>query len=143
MSTIACVNRLTNYYGEDQSIALGNEAKISLNQYQVIYRRYYEPVSRENLIKEFYQLASEWRRDTKYTSSITEICMHPAYQKIIGMGEKVLPLIFHDLKQNPSHWFWALNAITGADPIESSQRGRIDQMISSWFKWAKDKGIKW
>lgn len=43
--------------------------------------------------------------------------MHPAYQQIIGMGEKALPLILRDLRDRPTgHWFWALNAITGEEP---------------------------
>ena len=123
-----------------QSIAVGCEARISSEKYKEIYFHYYMPLSRDNVIREFYDLALQWKNDTKYLSSISEICMHPAYQKIIGMGEKALSLIFQDLSENPSHWFWALNSITGADPIQPNQRGKIKDMTRSWLNWGKEKG---
>ena len=38
------------------------------------------------LEKEFRDLVKRWRKDTEFKSSITESAMHPAYQRIIGMG---------------------------------------------------------
>ena len=66
--------------------------------------------------------------------------MNPSYQKIIGMGEKVVPLILRELETRPNHWFWALKAITGADPIQSHQRGKISEMTKAWLSWARENG---
>ena len=34
------------------------------------------------------------------------------YQRIIGMGLPVVPLILEELEREPDQWFWALEAIT-------------------------------
>ena len=34
----------------------------------------------------FRQLADQWKGETRYLSSTTAICTHPAYQRIIGLG---------------------------------------------------------
>ena len=89
----------------------------------------------------FQALAANWKRDTRMTSSTTEMAMHPAYQQIIGMGERALPLIFHALQEAPDHWFWALKAITGEDPVPESDRGRIPAMRQAWLNWGKHNGF--
>ena len=66
--------------------------------------------------------------------------MHPAYQQIIGMGWEVLPLILRDLKESKADWFWALTAITGANPISEGIAGNITQMTEAWLQWARAKG---
>jgi hypothetical protein len=42
----------------------------------------------------FEKLAGEWKSETINISSIEEIVLHPAYQRIISMGPSVLPAIF-------------------------------------------------
>ncbi len=34
------------------------------------------------------------------------------YQRIIGIGWPVVPLILDELQREPDQWFWALEAIT-------------------------------
>jgi hypothetical protein len=84
---------------------------------------------------EFARLAMEWKTDTEFESSITRIAMHPSYQRIVGMGPVVLPLILRDLEQTHDAWFWALRAITGEDPISPEDRGVIHLMALAWVKW--------
>src|SRR5437868_15345823 len=72
---------------------------------------YYEfPASsiRDRRRERFNRLARQWREDTQWLSSTTEIAMHPAYQGIIGMGSEALPMILDDLHANSGHWYWAL-----------------------------------
>ena len=76
-----------------------------------------EPSSADALAHRFYSLTATWRRETALRSSVTAIAMHPAYQQIIGLGEPALPLIFGELRREPDHWFWALGAITGENPV--------------------------
>jgi GAF domain-containing protein len=97
------------------------------------------PLHRKSQIEEtFNALADEWKRDTQFLSSIIQISIHPAYQKIIGLGSEVLPFLFRELdKDDPGHWFWALSAITGENPILPEQRGRLNQMKEAWIEWGK------
>jgi hypothetical protein len=99
--------------------------------------------SKVKLEAEFNSLAEEWRAETGMLSLVTQKSMHPAYQKIIGMGQPVVPLILRDLEQKPDHWFWALRAITGDNPVKSEQRGRMKMMAQAWIEWGKEHGYEW
>ena len=88
----------------------------------------------------FRDLVCEWKKATLFTSSITEIATRPAYQQIIGMGKAALPLIFAELRREPDHWFWALKAITGDDPVPPAARGDMERMAQAWLVWAKNRG---
>ncbi|MEK6262185.1 MAG: SIR2 family protein [Planctomycetota bacterium] len=91
-------------------------------------------------MEQFSELAAAWRAETQLTSSTTVMCTHPAYQRIIGMGASSLPFIFRDLQKEPDHWFWALKAITGCDPVPLSHRGDLDAMAADWLGWARSLG---
>jgi len=73
-----------------------------------------------------------------FMSSITQMAIHPSYQRIIGMGQPAVPLILKELQQNPSYWFWALGAITGQNPAEKA--GTFDEVVEAWLKWGRAKG---
>lgn len=91
----------------------------------------------------FKGLADEWRGQSAALSSITAMSMLPSYQSIIGMGEDAIPLILAELKSEgdePDQWFWALKAITGADPINPGAQGDYRKMAQAWFRWAEDEG---
>jgi hypothetical protein len=98
------------------------------------------PLSREGVARQFARLATEWRSATRYLSSATDIAMHPAYQRIIGLGRPAVPLILEELQREPDHWFWALKAITGVDPVPSEHRGNIPEMTRCWLQWARREG---
>jgi hypothetical protein len=59
--------------------------------------------------------------------------MHPAYQQIIGLGPAGVPLLLRELEREPDHWFWALRAITGEDPVPEEARGRLREMAAAWL----------
>ena len=90
----------------------------------------------------FLELAEQWRRETGMMSLVSKMSIHPAYQRIIGMGQAVVPLILRELEQEPDHWFWALQAITGANPVRSEQRGRLKQMAEAWVQWGRENGYR-
>ena len=93
-----------------------------------------------DLEQEFLRLTQQWRAETELSSSLTEMAAHPAYQRIIGMGRLALPMIFRDLAAEPDHWFWALKAITGCDPVPPAHRGNIEMMATDWLAWGKSRG---
>jgi hypothetical protein len=64
------------------------------------------------------------------------MALHPAYQQIIGMGPVALPFLLRALRRRPEHWFWALKAITGADPVQPEHRGQVRMMAADWLEWA-------
>ncbi len=90
----------------------------------------------------FAALRSEWRRTRGHSSKIKDLVMNSAYQRIIGMGEPVIPLILEEMEREPDHWSWALVSISGEDPIPASARGRLDETTAAWLKWAHDKGYR-
>jgi len=69
--------------------------------------------------------------------------MHPAYQQIIGLGPPALPLILAELDRELDHWFWALKAISGEDPVPIESRGNMREMANAWLKWGREKGYEW
>jgi hypothetical protein len=101
------------------------------------------PISREDPAQKFYSLAATWRHETAPMSSTTEMAMHPAYQQIIGMGLTVIPFVLRELEIRPDHWAWALKAITGIDPVQPLERGRVKQMAEAWLRWGREQGYRW
>ena len=78
-----------------------------------------------------------WKTETMFSSNISEITNNSAYRSIIGLGKDIIPFIIEDLKQSENHWFYALELLTGENPIKSEQRGIINLMKSDWLNWAK------
>lgn len=83
----------------------------------------------------FQYLRDAWKEDTWHVASPKKKATHWAYQQIIGGGDKSLPFIIDDLKEETDHWFWALRAITGEDPVPEEHRGRMDKMAQDWIEW--------
>jgi hypothetical protein len=90
--------------------------------------------------REFHEHATKWTQETAHLSSATQMILHPSYQRIIGMGPQVLPLIFQDLEKENRDWFWALTSITGTDPVPPSDAGNVPQMKMAWLQWGKARG---
>ena len=88
----------------------------------------------------FQALTEQWHRETDHLSSQTQKAMHPAYQRIIGLGPAALPLIFRELESNSGHWSWALRAITGDDPTNPQDTGKIGRMREAWLSYARERG---
>lgn len=80
----------------------------------------------------FYDLAKQWYADTGMLSIVQKKAVHPAYQRIIGMGRDALPFIFQELKRTRGHWLWALAAITGEDVAKPEQTMR--EAIDAWLE---------
>ena len=90
----------------------------------------------------FEMLADEWEHDRPRGADIEQMTKHSAYQRIIAIGEPVVPWLLQRLAEKPDHWFVALNAITGARPVPPESRGRIKEMTQAWLNWGRQQGYK-
>lgn len=89
----------------------------------------------------FSSASMKWKEETKYCSSMTKILLHPAYQRIIGLGPDVVPFVLRDLADTGAHWSWALQALTGENPVAPENEGRPKRMAEDWIKWGKNKNL--
>ncbi|MCX7424580.1 MAG: hypothetical protein NTW96_02960 [Planctomycetia bacterium] len=109
---------------------------VGADRQQVVGQRQFDLVMRE-----FYRLTAVWKTTTIHVSNLTEKCSHPAYKQIVAMGTTVLPFIFAELEREPDHWFAALRALTGVNPVPSQSRGKLKETTEAWLKWAKYHGF--
>jgi hypothetical protein len=93
--------------------------------------------------RQFSELADEWRATRRRWADVQEMVSHPAYQRIIGMGERAVPFLLGELSTAPNHWFWALHAITGENPVPAESEGRLHDMAAAWIDWGKRQGYQW
>lgn len=147
--TFACTNapiashdifhpKSTNSYGTAVG-AEGNTIKMVMEKFILDY--FFVPISRESIPSvRFLRLKEKWEEETAFLSSVSDIAMHPSYQRILGMGPVVIPFILREMGKRPSQWFWALKSISGEDPVPPKQRGNIIEMTKTWLKWGKERG---
>ena len=88
---------------------------------------------------EFHSLVEQWKADTGASSLVQQQIQHPAYQRIIGMGPQAVPLILHEMRRRPDHWFWALHAITGEQPVTSG--ATFGEATEAWLAWGRTRGL--
>jgi hypothetical protein len=92
----------------------------------------------------FHALADKWTEETAHLSSIPQMIMHPSYQAVVEMAERdkefMIPLILKDMKKKRRHWFWLLTQLTGENPINPKDAGKVNKMIKAWTDWGIEKG---
>jgi hypothetical protein len=88
----------------------------------------------------FSKLVAEWTTAVASLCSMTTRTQHPAYQKIIALGQAAVPLLLRELEERPNHWFAALRTLTGVNPVPLSERGKIDLMAKAWLRWGEEHG---
>ena len=106
-------------------------------------RHYSEPVSRQSpsMAERFADLADRWQAETGHLSLVRKMVAHPAYLAIIGLGPEAIPLILWELRRSPAHWFVALQAITGLNPIRPEHAGDIEAMAGDCLKWGEEQAL--
>src|SRR3990172_7182599 len=111
MSGVAINYSLTS--GGNQSAGISIESYFILKKMSEFAEHFCFPASRQSTKEKFYTLMRTWKKEVLLLSSTTKIVTHPSYQRIIGMGQDVIPLILREFEREPNHWSWALRAITG------------------------------
>lgn len=93
---------------------------------------------------EFRGLMERWHEERGVSSSITSMALCPAYQEIIAMGPRAIPLILRQLEREgdePDMWFWALRVLSHADPVPANDRGDIVRMARAWLEWGRARYV--
>ena len=98
---------------------------------------------RQNWEQRFLDLVAQWKRNRGPHSSSAQLAEHPAYQQIIEMGPEVIPLLLRELQRDPDHWFRALHALTGTNPVPVASRGKVGEMAEAWIRWGREQGYHW
>jgi hypothetical protein len=99
------------------------------------------PVSRQAVEDRFEDLRLTWIEQRGASSRAEDIILAHAYQQIIALGARAVPLIIRSMRERPDHWFWALNVITGVDPIDEEMYGDVPRMTRAWLDWAAKSGF--
>jgi hypothetical protein len=86
----------------------------------------------------FRQCVQQWKTESEYLSNTAQMAMLRSYQSIIGMGPDIVPLILEELRQEPDHWFWALESITSENPVPPQDLGQVDKMAQAWISWGQN-----
>ena len=97
--------------------------------------------AKEGSRERFGRLASEWKEQSRYLSNTAQMALLRPYQRIIGMGLPVVPLILEELQREPDQWFWALEAITEENPVPPEAAGLVKQMAQAWVEWGRAQGF--
>lgn len=94
----------------------------------------------KDLVERFNTLKQQWIDDTHFKSNVFSTTSHPAYLQILSYGQPMIPILLNDMKENRTHWFFALSDLTGAHPIREENRGKVDRMIEDWVVWGEHEG---
>ena len=104
------------------------------------YRRTGQNQKRIKRLAHFGYVPPDFFRVQKESGPIS--ATHPAARSgKLNLSPFCRPLILEDLRKQPFHWFWALNAITGEDPIPQSMRGRVREIAGDWITWGVKKKL--
>jgi hypothetical protein len=99
------------------------------------------PISESEVRNRFRRLAAEWKERSFLLSNSAQMAMLKPYQQIIGMGLPVVPCILEELQREPDQWFWALEAITGENPVPPEAAGITRLTAQSWIDWGIARGF--
>lgn len=81
----------------------------------------------------FQSLYEQWRNDTRFTSSASDIVSHEAFKAIVAMGEAAVPYIVEEIDNTPSTLVWALNFIF-QKKISNNPDTTVQEACRLWVK---------
>jgi hypothetical protein len=98
----------------------------------------------QSLERSFREQVERWKNETGNSSSMTKTLAHPSYLRIIGLakdstGHELERLLLRELESDPDHWFAALSAVSGEDPVRAADD--FDEAVTAWLDWGREKGI--
>lgn len=122
MSKLRVAPSNANYFIRNSSYAVANNPHAQYAKHVLDY------------VDDFYLLLSEWREETEFCSSLSEIVEHSSFKNIIKLGRKIVPLIIEEIKNEPSLLVLTLPRImAGEDPVDEKDWGNIPAMTKAWI----------
>ena len=122
-------------------VATSNEQGVLSRREHAVFLSFNHVTSyRLPLEYQFLMLACRWKQDNLFESSPWRMAAHPAYQRIIGLGQRAVPLILQQLAREADFWFEALVAITDEQPVAPNHAGNIEAMRQDWLRWGREQG---
>ena len=94
-----------------------------------------------SIAERFQRLAAQWKEQSRFLSNSAQMAMLRPYQRMIGMGPPVVPLILEELRREPDQWFWALESITEQNPVPHEAVGKVRLMADAWVRWGEEQGV--
>ncbi len=96
----------------------------------------------DGILRERFEVLAEWwHADTDALSSPSRILGHPAYRKMVQMGEQAIPWMLRDLRDNDGEWFAALQQLTGKSLVSEDHDGDFDVARDAWLEWGRREGL--
>lgn len=121
--------------------AMGRDARHVIRRAAEAGRGYFDTMTHVEAFRmRFFDLREEWVRSIARSSSTSHDLQHPAFKHIVTLGKAAIPLLLDDMSRHRTHWFEALEAISGAQPVPEDHFGDIDAMIGDWTEWARNQG---
>jgi len=84
---------------------------------------------------EFGRLAKQWKEETAGYALNLRRYAHPAYQAILSLGNRVVPLILKEVQARPDRWFEALRVLTKENPAEQAES--FEAATKAWLDWGR------
>ena len=119
---------------------VGPASKTVLDQWIRAHRDAMTPMSRQPIWQRLADLAATWREERGFSSSMTDVLTSPSYLRVIALGRPVVPYLLAELAATPDHWFSALSAITGVNPVPDQAAGNLQAMTEAWLHWGDKEG---
>jgi hypothetical protein len=84
-----------------------------------------------------------WKAEMRSSpsSSVRDMFASEHYQRIIGMGKPAVPLLLAELQASPDHWDWALDMITGDNPVPPPAQGKLKEIARAWLDWGRARRL--
>lgn len=101
--------------------------------------RYEQPDRISPVERAFQALKRNWNAETQHESSALKLVTNPNYLRIIALGPAVVPVLLRELLREPDHWFWALQILTGENPVSPEDSGHLRKMAKAWTSWGHRK----
>lgn len=98
------------------------------------------PTATQDVVGTFLRLREQWRAETLLIASPQTRILNPHYQRIIGLGPQVVPMLLAEMGRDPDCWHWALTAITGVNPIPPESKGDLAAVARAWIEWGHENG---
>jgi hypothetical protein len=90
----------------------------------------------------FREYAQRWKAETdSVDATLTSMILNPSYQRIIALGWDAVPLILAEYRRQPDHWGWALEMITGENPVPADAEGDVEAIGAAWIAWGRARGL--